>query len=92
MKALAFSAVALFAIAPAFADEAVVVPNDNGTTVIHEEGKHHDKDVVIEHRKPDAVVVPEERHYDSNGASSGDVGVGVDVETHEHLPPPDDDK
>ncbi len=37
MKALAFSTVALFA---AFADEAVVVPNDNGTTVIHEEGKH----------------------------------------------------
>lgn len=94
MKALAFSVAAFFAAAPAFADEAVVVPDDNGRTVVKEHGLFHDKTTIIDHSKPDTdtVVVPEERHYNSNGASSGDVGVGVDVETHEHIPPPDDDR
>jgi hypothetical protein len=95
MRALAFSIAALFASAPAFAEEAVVVPNDNGRTVIHEDGPFHDKTTIIDHRKPDTVVVPEEhRDYDSNGAGSGDVGSGVDIETHDRVapPPPDDDR
>ena len=94
MKALAFSIAALFAAAPAFADEAVVVPDDNGRTVIKEHGLFHDKTTIIDHRAPDTdtVVVPENRDYNSNGSGSGDAGVGVDVETHEHVaPPPSDD-
>lgn len=94
MQVLAFSIAALFAIAPAFADDAVIVPNDNGQTVIHDHGLTHDKTTIIEHRMPDAVVVPED-HSDvtvspDNGPSSGDTG--VDIETHEHepTPPPDD--
>jgi hypothetical protein len=94
MKALAFSVAALFAIAPAFADEAVVVPDDNGRTVIKERGPFHDKTTIIDHRKPDAVVVPE-HHPDvtvtpDTGASSGEVG--VDVETHGRVVHPDDDR
>jgi hypothetical protein len=93
MRALAFSVAAFFAVAPAFADEAVVVPDDNGRTVIKEHGLFHDKTTIIDHDRPasDAVVVPEERHYHSDGASSGDVGVGVDVETHKDVPPPAED-
>lgn len=91
MRSLAFFVAAMFAAGPAFADEAVVVPDDNGKTVIKEHGLFHDKTTIIDHRRPDAdtVVVPDEH---SNGPSSGDVGVGVDVETHEHIPPPDDDR
>ena len=97
MRVLALSIVALFAAAPAFADEAVVVPDDNGRTVIHDRGLLHDKTTIIDHRTPDAVVVPDDDDdadevivSPDNGASSGEVG--VDVETHEHLPPPDDDR
>jgi hypothetical protein len=95
MRVLALSVAAFFAAAPALADEAVVVPDDNGRTVIHDRGLLHDKTTIIEHRRPDAVVIPEE-HDDvtvspDNGASSGEVG--VDVETREHIvPPPDDDR
>jgi hypothetical protein len=95
MKAIALSIAALFAAAPAFADDAVVVPDDNGTTVIRDHGPLHDNTTIIEHRKPDAVVVPDAEHRDdgySNGAGAGDEGVGVDVDTHEHVPPPNDDK
>lgn len=93
MRILALSVAALFAAAPAFADD-VVVPDDNGRTVIQEHGPVHDKTTIIEHHEPDAVVVPKE-HPDvtvspDHGASSGETG--VDVETHEHLPPPDDDR
>jgi hypothetical protein len=94
MRALAFSLAAIFASAPAFAGEAVVVPDDNGRTVIHEDGLFHDKTTIIDHRKPDTVVVPEDhRDYDSNGAGAGDAGVGVDIETHDRsAPPPSDDR
>lgn len=97
MRALAFSIAALFAAAPAFADEAVVVPDDNGRTVIHDRGLFHDRTTIIDHSKPDTVVVPETHDEvtgpPDNGASSGEGG--VDIETHEHVgpppPPPDDD-
>jgi hypothetical protein len=93
MRALAFTIAAFFAAAPALADEAVVVPDDNGRTVIHERGPLHDKTTIIDHRKPDTVVVPEEHHdvtvTPDNGASSGEAG--VDIETHEHVEPPPDD-
>jgi hypothetical protein len=53
----------------------------------------HDKTTIIDHRKPDTVVVPEEHHNvtvtPDNGASSGEAG--VDIETHEHVEPPPDD-
>ena len=92
MKALAFSIAALFAVAPAMADEAVVVPDDNGRTVIKEHGLFHDKTTIIDHSQPDAVVVPDDRDHvtvsPDNGASSGEVG--VDVRTHEHVSPGDD--
>jgi hypothetical protein len=94
MKALAFSLAALFAVTPAIADEAVVVPDDNGRTVIKEHGLFHDKTTIIDHRQPDAVVVPEEHRSvtvtPDNGASSGEVG--VDVERHSQVPPPNDDR
>lgn len=95
MRALVFSMAALFAAAPAFADEAVVVPDDHGRTVIHDRGLFHDKTTIIDHRKPDAVVVPEDHHdvtvSPDNGSGSGEAG--VDIETHEHVgpPPPQDD-
>lgn len=96
MRALAFSVAAFFAAAPALADEAVVVPDDNGRTVIKEHGLFHDKTTIIDHDRPDSgtVVVPEERHYDSNGTGNGDTGVGVDIETHKvvPVPAPDDDR
>jgi hypothetical protein len=91
MRALIFSVAALFAVVPAIADEAVVVPDDSGRTVIKEHGLFHDKTTIIEHDRPDAVVVPEERRDETvspdTGASSGEVG--VDVETHEHVDPAD---
>jgi hypothetical protein len=87
---------ALFVAAPAFADEAVVVPDDNGRTVVREHGLFHDKTTIIDHSKPDtpdAVVVPEDRDElivtPNDGPSSGEVG--VDVETHERVSPRDDD-
>lgn len=90
MKILALSVATMFFAAPAFSDEAVVIPNDNGRTVVQEHGLFHDKTTIIEHREPDAVVIPEERHDGTiapdNGASSGEVG--VDIGTHEHLPRP----
>ena len=85
----------LFVAGPAFANEAVVVPNDNGTTVIRDHGLFHDKTTVIEHRKPDVELVPDPEHREdgySSGAGPGDEGVGVDVERHEHAPPPEGDK
>jgi hypothetical protein len=97
MRVLALSVAAFLAAAPALADEAIVIPDDNGRTVIHDRGLLHDKTTIIEHRNPDTVVVPED-HDDvtispDNGASSGEAGVDVDVETHEHIvPPPDDDR
>jgi hypothetical protein len=80
-----------FALTPAFADEAVIVPDHRDTTVIHENERRSDGPVIIEKdRQPDAVIVDRDRHY-SNGGSSGEVGVGVDlggvgVETHSHNP------
>ncbi len=93
MRALVFAPAMIAVGAPVFAGEAVVVPDDNGRTIIKEYGPFHEKTTIIDHRKPDAdtVVVPE-RRYDSNGRGNGDVGVGVDVETHGPLPPPEDDK
>jgi len=96
MRASVFFPIALLFVAgPAFANEAVVVPNDNGTTVIRDHGLLHDKTTVIEHRKPDVEVVPDPEHREdgySNGAGPGDVGVGVDVERHDRAAPPDGDK
>ena len=95
MRPLVFSIAVLFAAGPAFANEAVVVPNDNGTTVIRDHGLFHDKTTVIEHRKPDVELVPDPEHREdgySSGAGPGDEGVGVDVERHEHAPPPEGDK
>lgn len=86
MKGLILVA-AIFAVSPVMADEAVVVPDHHDTTVIHEHEVHHDNPgVVIEHKKPDAVIIDRDRHY-SNGGSTGEVG--VDVETHRHELPPD---
>jgi inosine-uridine nucleoside N-ribohydrolase len=91
MRVLALSIAALFIAVPAFADEAVVVPDDNGRTIVHEHGPFHDETTIIDHRKPE--VVPEEHHdvtiTPNDGPSSGEVG--VDVETHEHVSPRDDD-
>lgn len=93
MRVLALAISALFVAAPAFADEAVVVPDDNGRTVIREHGLFHDKTTIIDHSKPDTVVVPENRDEvivtPNDGPSTGEVG--VDVETHERVSPRDDD-
>lgn len=93
MRVLALAISALFVAAPALADEAVVVPDDNGRTVIREHGLFHDKTTIIDHSKPDAVVVPENRDEvivtPNDGPSTGEVG--VDVETHERVSPRDDD-
>ena len=93
MRVLALAISALFVAAPAFADEAVVVPDDNGRTVVREHGLFHDKTTIIDHSKPDTVVVPENRDEvivtPNDGPSTGEVG--VDVETHERVSPRDDD-
>jgi hypothetical protein len=93
MRVLALAISALFVAAPALADEAVVVPDDNGRTVIREHGLFHDKTTIIDHSKPDTVVVPENRDEvivtPNDGPSTGEVG--VDVETHERVSPRDDD-
>ncbi len=63
---------AAFAVSPAFADEAVVVPDHHDTTVIHENDRRSDGPVIIEKNRRD----DRDRH-DSNGGSTGEVGVGV---------------
>ncbi len=90
MKTLIMAATiaAALAVSPAFADEAVVLPDHHDTTVIHENDRRSDDPVIVEKTRPDAVIVDHDRRY-SNGGSSGEVGVGVggvgvDVKTHGH--------
>ena len=81
---------AVFTVAPAFADEAVIVPDHHDTTVIHENDRRSDAPVIIEKKRPDAVIIDRDHDKDySNGGSTGEVGVGirgvgVDIETHRH--------
>ena len=81
---------AAFAVAPAFADEAIIVPNHHDTTVIHENDRRSDGPVIIEQQRPDAVIIDRDHDRDySNGGSTGEVGigvggVGVDIGTHRH--------
>ena len=76
------------AVSPAFADEAVIVPDHHDTTMIHENDRRSDDPVIVEKKRPDAVIIDHDRDY-SNGRSSGEVGVdiggvGVGIETHTH--------
>lgn len=75
---------AAFAVSPAFADEAVIVPDHHDTTVIHENDRRSDGPVIVDKNRRD----DRDRH-DSNGGSTGEVGVGVggigvDVGAHSH--------
>jgi hypothetical protein len=75
---------AAFVVSPAFADEAIVVPDHHDTTVIHENDRRSDGPVIVDKNRR------EDRDQDySNGGSTGEVGVdiggvGVGVETHSH--------
>lgn len=93
MRTLALSMAILFVAVPAFADETVVVPADNGRTIAREHGLIHDKVTIIDHAKHDAAVIPGEDDEvifaPNDGASTGEVG--VDLETHERVPPRNDD-